>query len=833
VRDLLARQHLAAALILFAVVLVELWPALIEGRLLSPTSLLYNVAPWHGYTPKSVSNYYNDLLVDVPASYYPWDFLARSLIHRGVFPAWNPYALAGTPFFANPQVAWFSPFSLPLWILPLNYAFGVAAALKLWMAGFGTYLLVRELRLGFWPGIVAGLSFMLCAFNVVWMAHGIQLNVGVMLPWIIWLTERVVRGGGKFAGLALVGASAVIFAGGHPGTQVHVVAAVGVYALVRSSTLRTLTVRVGWTRLAMVGVGIALGALLLAVTLLPAVRASAGTAGAAIRTHGASTFPGATMPVGIARTILFPDWWGRPSAADLGGPANYNERTLYAGTVAVLLAAVALLARGGWRRKAPFTVLAAIGLAAPLGVQPLHALLDNVPPFDTVQNQRMLLLFLFGIAVLAAFGVQAVIDERRATLRTWGVIAAGIVAAAIAVVSIDPAGRTLAQTISHFATGKEYGNASVVELTSVVWWSLLTLAVAIVLLFHEGSSRMARYAPVLLAVLAAVDMLHFAHGYQPMGPPAQAIPPRTPAVRYLEGHASEGRVAGLGGSLLNDWTTVYGLRDVRGHDGPQPSQLFYDLWRLLSPQQLPWQLFEISALDPPSMRLLDILGARYLVAGPGLAEQLSRVASALKLPRGQLSVVYNGPDATVATNAFAVPRAMVAQRVRLVEGERGILSSLLDSSFNPHTEVLLDHAAPDAAQLAANPPAGGTATVVHDANAEVGLRASLTRPGVVMLDDQMAPGWTVRVDGRPASPLSVDGVMRGVAVPAGTHSIIWSYSVPGLGLGLVLSGIGAAGVLVWALIGWIMLGRRPAGGLRGKSGNASLSSPAPMEAAAD
>jgi hypothetical protein len=795
----LAREHVRAAVIVFAVVLAELWPALVGGRLLAPTTYLYLGAPWGHYTPADLRDYFNPLLIDVPAAYYPWASLARDLIRHGVFPAWNPYAFAGTPFFSNPQPAWFSPFSLPLWILPLNYALGVAAALKLWFAGFGTYLLVRELRLGFWPGILAGLSFMLCAFNVVWMTHGVLVSVAALLPWMVWLTERIIRRGRLIDGVALAAASAFAFSGGHPGTDVHVAAAVALYALIRTRTIRGLEPRERRRRLAIAGGGVALGALLLAVTLLPALLATSGTAGELARRNG-GILPGATMPSGIARTIMFPDWWGRPSAIDFGGPANYNERTLYAGTVAVLLGLAGLLARGAWRRKAPFAVLAAIGLAAPLDVQPVHALLTNVPVFDSVQNQRMLFLFMFAAAVLAAFGAEAVLQAPRprwrtwATWRTWGFLALGVLAPVVAFISIGPTGAEIGKTISHFTKGTDYALPHVIELTSVGWWVLLTVGITLVLALRTRWPRLAPYAP---ALLAAVDMLHFAHGYQPMGPPSKAIPPRTPAVRYLQRHAATGRVAGLGGALLNDWTTVDRLRDVRGYDPPQPSLRFEYFWQLLNPQQVGWQPYEITRLDPAGLRLLSILGARYLVGPPGL----------IKLgPGAFISQLYNGPDAAVYGNPGALPRALVARSVRVVDGPAGVLAALVDRKFDPRRQVLIERDQPGAARLAATAGAGGRVAVAHDANAEVRLRASLPRSGVVMLDDQLASGWTVRVDGRPAPALRVDGLMRGVAVPAGTHSVVWSYAVPGLRAGVLLSGLGLLGML--AGIGFVWVGRR-------------------------
>ena len=64
---------------------------------------------------------------------------------------------------------------------------------------------MRELRLGFWPAMLAAVGFALCAFNVVWLEHGVFVSVAAMLPWGLWLAERLVRRGRPSDGLALVG----------------------------------------------------------------------------------------------------------------------------------------------------------------------------------------------------------------------------------------------------------------------------------------------------------------------------------------------------------------------------------------------------------------------------------------------------------------------------------------------------------------------------------------------------------------------------------------------------------------------------------------------------
>src|SRR4029077_906577 len=116
-----AHQHRTAAGIFALLVLIYLWPVLVQGQLLAPTALLYMVPPWQGVAPYGIEHFLNLELGDVAVSNYPWNVLAREMLHAGTFPAWNPYALAGTPLFANVEIAWLSPFSLPLWLLPLHY----------------------------------------------------------------------------------------------------------------------------------------------------------------------------------------------------------------------------------------------------------------------------------------------------------------------------------------------------------------------------------------------------------------------------------------------------------------------------------------------------------------------------------------------------------------------------------------------------------------------------------------------------------------------------------------------------------------------------------------
>ena len=819
------------ALLLGLLVLVYLWPALVQGELLSPISMLYGSVPWTAFVPDDVGGYLNPLLSDVPSADYPWRWLVRDMLHDGAFPSWNPYVFGGIPLWSNPQTGLFSPFSLPLWILPLNYGIGVGAALKLWAAAFGTWLLVRELRLGFLPALLAGVCFAFSAINIVWLTHETLPAVAALLPWMLWLVERIYRGGRLGALLGLAVATAAGLGGGHPGMQVHLLAAVAAYAVLRAAFLPRET-PLG-ERLRPLGVaagGLALGVLVMGVMLVPEALSSRDTVGTAARAQGRGTLPGTQMPITTIRTVLFPDWWGRPSgyegpgpitelAPGLAVPVNYNERTFYAGAVALLLGLVGLCTHGRWRRKGPFVVLAALGLAIPLHAPGLWQLITHLPAFDQIQNQRLHFVWAMGLSVLAAFGLQALLERPAGDgRRRLGIAAGALVLGVGALVGAGPTARAVGDTATHFLTGREFQSDAVVALTSVVWYLLFVLGVGIALLAARRWPARRTWIAAGVVLLAAVDMLHFAIDYQPMAPASKSIPPRTDAIAYLQRHRDEGRIVGLETALFNDWSLTYGLRDVRGYDPPQPSTRFARLWRAAEPQQIEWVSFMVEALTPEALQLVSVLGARYVVAPAGARLQGDEEGEAGPSAAGEalrgLRVAYDGIDARVFSNARAAPRSLVPARVRVTSGEDETRAVLLEAGFDPRREAVVERGAEGTEALGAlgSPDrlaagSAGRVSVTDRSNASVALRAQLSRPGLVVLNDGLAPGWSVQVDGRDAEPVRVNDVMRGVAVGAGSHKVTWTYRVPGLRAGAALSAVGL--LMLGGLAVALLLRRRP------------------------
>jgi hypothetical protein len=81
----------------------------------------------------------------------------------------------------------------------------------------------------------------------------------------------------------------------------------------------------------------------------------------------------------------------------------------------------------------------------------------------------------------------------------------------------------------------------------------------------------------------------------------------------------------------------------------------------------------------------------------------------------------------------------------------------------------------------------------------VELRAVLDRPGLVILADADYPGWRLTIDGRPAPIYRANRLMRAAALPAGEHTLVYTYEPTSFRVGAIIS---VCALIVLLLLAW-------------------------------
>ena len=305
------RPTAAAALVYLALSLAMFAPALVPGRALSASDYLWTSTPWDASRPAEVPPLGSNR--EQTDAIQMWQlFMQHTRASFPDIPLWNPHIMGGRPFHANLQSATLSPFSFPAYVLPFWYSLAVMAALKLFVAALGTFLLGRQFRMRFGGALLAGIVFGFSLWSVTWVSWT-TMSVWALLPWACLLAELCVRRPGPlpFAGLAAV--IGIQFLAGHPTSSFHLM--VGVACVWGVRVLASPQLRQGAAlRLLTLASALIAGTALAAVTLLPFAELLGHSIDRNVRT---GEFADSYEPARYLLGIFLHDWWGRGSRTAL------------------------------------------------------------------------------------------------------------------------------------------------------------------------------------------------------------------------------------------------------------------------------------------------------------------------------------------------------------------------------------------------------------------------------------------------------------------------------------------------------------------------------------
>jgi Bacterial membrane protein YfhO len=763
-----------AALVLLALDLMLVFPAVLGGRVLAPENTLLFNSPLAAVRPAGLTHPSNYLLADAVEVFHPDLQWARGVVRGGGLPLWNPLVFGGWPEFASQQTALLYPLTAIAYVLPFWQALGVIAVAKLLLAGLGAWWLCRRLGLGRGPALLAAVAYSLGAYFVIWLEHP-QTNVWALIPWLLGAIELVCSRRRARDAALLATFVGLCLLGGHPESS-FIAGLAGVpFALVCVSRVEGARVRrrCVWMLTGGALLGVAAGA----VMLVPLAQMAAQSSDLA---RGG----GSGLPDNSLLGVVFPDLWGRPDSTFEGvGPINYAERTFYFGVLPLMLAAGALY-RPRDRRQAFFIGLPVAALILAVHVPGLTGALDNLPVVRDVNMNRALILVTLGVAVLAAYGLEhwlaAGVRQRRVMLSLAGFVG-GLPLLWLATHGqiLDQLPRFTDIAPNLWGTSATSDQAAAAAVTR--WFVFAACALALLCLLTYARARQRRRATsiavVLLIALAAADVVGLNRGYHPAISQTEAQPPPTPSILAARAAQGHGRALGFDEYLIPNVGSRYGLRDPRGHGLPSLTR-YLALWNGLGG----WgsTATRLRPGDPRAAQLLDDFAVDVLEVAPAEAPP----------PDPALRLVAHFPDGSVYRNLDALPRTYFTTAWRATTGRQRALAETLSSTSRElrHAPVI-EGVHPDRSDSPAQEPAGGTATFTEDGDDTVAVQVHADRPGYLVLLDTDFPGWSATVDGHSAAIHPANEAFRAVAVPAGDHRVLFRYRPTTLIAAAILSAV--------------------------------------------
>ncbi len=754
--------------------------------------------------------FYNDVLLGF---FGPEKHGLARILRSGILPAWVNDQYGGEPFVANLQHAVFYPGNLPFWLLKTSLAIDVVCAFHVAFAGLGMWAYSRfALRTSRWGAALAGLAF---GFGSVTLQHIILMNQLEVIAWmpVVLLFGHLALERRQLRWVLLTGvAVGMQLLAGHPEEWVYTLLTLAIYGAgwVLVANPRQ------WPRRALdaalrLGGALVAFALLFAWQLLPTLL---------LRRYGYRTDPTFSqqfpLPKALAFNALLPDF----------GHVLIGENVAFIGVVALALAGLGIAAgprRLLWARSV-MLFLAVLGILMALGNQ--NALYRFVYQHVHLVQQfrvpgRYLLLTYFGIAAASGLGMDALLYGRVGQF--FRRLGAGV--AALVVLGVILGTALLFGGVSYYVPSRRWWVLA--ALVGAVGWAaanfrivprvliaLLLIGVTAVELrqarpgaeYHEMVPDVVYDDPgPIMERLGQEGGRYVTIAFDKPGTAQQrasiAIPPGlTPTERNYYVVTWPRRLA-----ARPAWEYATGAETILGRDG--------GLMPLRSYQQ-----FFNTAVDPPgrlgggltlqapskwSWPALDFLGVRWFV-------------TPIPLKASEAQVLRQHGFQDVERQAFFTlwerlppPMARMVYQTDVVPSEADRLARL-EAGY-----PLLDRAMVDQPVGSLHQPTTSPVVDVTDrAYSKVDVSVRTATDGVLVLPDPYYPQWHVTVDGKPAKLLEVDHAFRGVAVPAGSHQVRFTYQDRAMQVGAILTLLTCLGLLG----GWLWLRRRRDQGEPGHDG---------------
>lgn len=727
--------------------LAQFWPFYIHHLLPFPGDMLVGFFfPWSGggfagFDPWTSYKALNT--VDTIKQFYPWKIFFVDMLRQGVLPLWNPYSFSGMPFIANVQSGVFFPLNIVYLFVPVLVGWIGNILGQLFLFGAFFYLFLRSEKLSRLASVFGAVVGMNLSYITLWHWQLVITQSALFLPLILYFVNRFAQEK-KNTHLLFVSILITIgFLGGHAQTTIYVYLIFFLFSLFKGVPFKKIVV------VSLIPVGLA------AVQIIPSIETYLLSAREGIATK--DLFAPFVFHWKNIITVLAPDFFGNPSSRNYVG-TDYRDMNAYYGITAFIFSLISLHGFHKNKNIKFFVTLAVMGLL--FATWPLVFIFDifKIPILSSGVPARMIFVFQFAGAVLAAFGFQHWWQSKIFPKKI--LILGGLIIGILWVVAL--------------------GTHDIVARNNLVLPTVFMAVTGFAIILRRKISI------VIIFVILFLQYSYFFNRYNSFSPEAFVFPRHT-VISYLQKNSGIDRFFGTEQAIFNqNFSVVYHLFDFEGYDSMYPlryGQLISSVTEQSIPKIVPRSDASVSKWsDRATGRLLDILGVKYLLdKNDKLTLELDPQTDIFSA--NHYNLLWQRGKWRIFERRGALPRIGLFGDFVLETDSQKIIKTLYDPNFDYQHKLILEQLPQITPKLATT----GKVNVVSYQPNRVEVETQAEQPQLLYLSDNFFPGWKATVDGKDVPILRANYTFRAVSLSEGKHVVIFQYDPISFKIGLAIS----------------------------------------------
>ena len=708
----------------------------------------------------------------------------------GGYPLWQPWVFSGMP--TAESFSYLSKLYFPEYIFKiLSLSGSTIQFIHLIFSGLGCMILLRELKCSKTASFFGATAFMTTPFMITMAVygHGSQLMTAAYIPWALWLSIKSWNN----PSLKNTGSLALILGfqlqRAHAQVAYYTWLLIGFYFLIllvhnikEKNDKRILSKKLLFLFIACVlGIGISAIIYIPAIEYTPfSVRGGSSSGGSDYNYATGWSF----HPYEILTFLI-------PSSFGFGGQVywGYMPFTDYPNYMGIIVLGLALFGMVHKKGLFKWYLLSATILALFISFGRHFNIVYNLffnffPYFDKFRVPHMILILVqFNVAIFAAFGIDKILQAKNRSTPKWFYIA--IAPFAVFFLSLIFSSNSIKQFLMRRFTMPRTNDPSQIQAINAVRWDLwisdawvmiffASLSFGLLWMWYNNKVSKKIFSLCLISI-ALIDIVivdkKIIKPDRSSGRASQLISKRFVKDYYREdkivGHLSSDdekfRIYPAGQLFGDSRFAAFGLESIGGYH-PAKLNIYND--------------FLQNTQNAGLLPVLRMLNTKYLVVPdvqtinhPDLS--LEKKGN-LKTSRGDL------PTAIYKLNNY-LSRAWFVSEVEKVK-ESEIWQRISFQDYNPEEKVFTFE------KIDLSPTKLGKIKSIDQSIHKTTITTESSEDQFLVLSEVFYPlRWKAFIDKNPIKTFQVNGILRGVIVPKGTHTVEFIYDKSSFNFGYSIS----------------------------------------------